>query len=95
MSPQVSRTLLSIQADLNNAVVWMVRTFPLSSLLKPLETVPSAPTTIGITVTHIFLIFSAFCQDPEICLSFPFLLFSICSLTVRQNPLDDKFFFSY
>ena len=30
-SPQVSRTLLSIQADLNNAVVWMVSTRPLIS----------------------------------------------------------------
>ena len=28
-SPQVSRTLLSILADLNNAVVWMVSTHPL------------------------------------------------------------------
>ena len=28
-SPQVSRTLLSIRADLNNAVVWMVSTHPL------------------------------------------------------------------
>ena len=29
--PQVSRTLLSILADLNNAVVWMVSTCPLTS----------------------------------------------------------------
>ena len=28
-SPQVSRTLLSILGDLNNAVVWMVSTRPL------------------------------------------------------------------
>ena len=56
-SPQVFRTL-SILADLNNAV-WMVLIFPLisnfSSLSsKPFGTVPSAPITIGITVTLIF-----------------------------------------
>ena len=28
-SPQISRTLLSILADLNNAVVWMVSTRPI------------------------------------------------------------------
>ena len=55
-SPQVTRTLLSILADLNKAVVWMVSTRPLisksSSLFKnPLVIVPRAPITIGITVT--------------------------------------------
>ena len=45
---------------------------------KPFDTVPSAPTTIGITVTimsHIF--FFVLLQDLSICLSFPFLLFSL------------------
>ena len=53
-SPQVSRILLSIQANLSNAVVWKVSTCSLisktSSLFtNPLEIVPSAPTTISIT----------------------------------------------
>ena len=44
-SPQVSRILLSIMAVLNNAVVWMVSTRPLtskssSSFNNPLATVP-------------------------------------------------------
>ena len=44
-SPQVSRTLLSILADLNNAVVWMVSTHSLiskssSPFTYPLVTVP-------------------------------------------------------
>ena len=44
-STQVSRTLLSIQVDLNNAVVWMILIRPLISissvfLYKPLRTVP-------------------------------------------------------
>ena len=59
----VCRTLLSILADLNNAVVWIVSIHPLisnsfSPLSKPLETVPSAPNTIGVPVTfmsHSFL----------------------------------------
>ena len=58
-SPQVSRTLLSILADLNNAVVWMVSTRPLISkfscpCINPFETVPRAAITIGITITLIF-----------------------------------------
>ena len=60
-SPQVSRTLLSILADLNSAVVWIVSTHPLiskssSSFIKLLVTVPSASTTNGITVTFYFII---------------------------------------
>ena len=51
-SPQVSWTLLSILADLNNAVVWMVSACPPTS--KPLEIVLSAPITIGVTVTFMF-----------------------------------------
>ena len=58
-SPQVSRTLLSILADLNNAVVWMVSTCPLisksfSTCTYPLVTVPKTPITIGIIVTFMF-----------------------------------------
>ena len=57
--PQVSRTLLSILADLNNAVVWMLSTCPLISksscpCTNPLVTVPRASITIGITVTFMF-----------------------------------------
>ena len=58
-SPQISRTLLSILVDLNDAVVWVVLILLLISnssnlFFKPLETVPSAPTTTGITVTLMF-----------------------------------------
>ena len=57
--PQVSRTLLSIMADLNNAVVWIVSTRPLifkssNPFTKLLVTVPRAPTTIDITITFMF-----------------------------------------
>ena len=58
-SPQVSRTLLSILAVLNNVVVWMVSTRPPASkssisFSNPLVTVPNAPITIGIIVTCMF-----------------------------------------
>ena len=55
-SPQVSRNLLSILAVLNNAVIWMVSTRPLTSkssspFNSPLVTIPI---TIGIIVTFMF-----------------------------------------
>ena len=58
-SPQVSRTLLSILAVLNNAVVWMVSTRPPTSkssspFSNPLVIAPKAPITIGIIVTCMF-----------------------------------------
>ena len=56
---QVSRALLSILADLNNVVVWMVSTCPLISMssshfINPLLTVLRAPITIGINITFMF-----------------------------------------
>ena len=58
-SPQVSRTLLSSLAVLNNAVVWMVFSRPptfnsSSPFSNPLVTVPNAPITIGVIVTCMF-----------------------------------------
>ena len=58
-SPQVSGTLLSILAILNNIVVWMVSTRPptfksSSPFSNPLVTIPNAPITIGIIVTCMF-----------------------------------------
>ena len=56
ISPRVSRTLLSIFSDLNNAAISMVPIRPRISTphSKSLGTVPSAPVTINITVTLIF-----------------------------------------
>ena len=61
-SPQVSWTVLSILADLNNIVVWMVFTWPLiskssSPCTNSLLTVLSVPVTFVITTTFIFHIF--------------------------------------
>ena len=57
-SPEIPRTLLSILADIDNVVVWMFSTYRLiskssSSFINPLGIAPSAPITIGITVTFI------------------------------------------
>ena len=61
-SPYVSRTILSILANLYNAEVWMVSTRPLiskssSTCINHLVTVPRGPITNGITVTFMFLSF--------------------------------------
>ena len=58
-SHQVSRTLLSILADINDAIVWTVFTrtniFKSSSPCRnPLLTVPRAQISIGIIVTFMF-----------------------------------------
>ena len=58
-SPKISRTILSILSDLNNDFVWMVSARLLISnstslLIKPLEIVPSAQITYGITVSFMF-----------------------------------------
>ena len=58
-SLQINWTLLSILADLNNAEFWMVSTRPLifkfsSPRISPSVNVPSAPISIGITITFMF-----------------------------------------
>ena len=58
-SPRVFKTILSILADLNNAVVWMDSTRPLtskssSSFNNPSMTLPRAPITIGLNITFTF-----------------------------------------
>ena len=64
-SPQASRTLLSIPADLKNIVIWMVSSCHLisnssSPFNKLLGLVPSAQITFGITVTFMFHCFRFF-----------------------------------
>ena len=59
---QVSRTLLSIWADLNNVVVCMVTILLLISnsfslFFKLLETIPNTPIIINITNTFMFYSF--------------------------------------
>ena len=56
---QISRTLLSILANLNNSVVWMIFSFSLSSkysrsFSQTLAIIPSTHIAIGNTVTFVF-----------------------------------------
>ena len=91
--PQVSRILLSILVYLNNTVVWMVSArHPISNSSNPLfkskKTVPSAPLTIGITVTFMFhSFFSSLARSKYMYLFlFCFLWFSHCDPQGRQSP---------
>ena len=98
-SPQVSRTLLSILAILNNAVVWMVSTcsptfksFCLFS--NPLVTVPNATITIGIIficMFHSFFQFKGRGSYP----SFHILSVLFCSQPGQQSPQFCKFSFFF
>ena len=79
----VFRTLLSILADYNNAIVWMVSTHSFifrSSCTNSLVTIPRAPITIGINVTFMFhSFFSSLARSrylPFFSPSFNFILWS-------------------
>ena len=99
--PRVSRTLLSILVDLSNAVVCMVFTRPVVSksstpCINPLVTVPTAPITIGVTVTFMFHFFSVLKQGVGPYLSFRFLSVLLCGQQERQSQLFCLFsFFSF
>ena len=103
-SLQVSRTLLSILADLNNAVVRTVFTCPFiskssSSCINLLVTVSRTPSIIGITVT--FMFHSLFNSQAKSCylsffsFSFNFTLWSVGTVkcTIRQVLFFLFFFF--
>ena len=99
-SPQDSRTLLSILAVLNNAVVWMVSTRPPTSktsrhFSNPLVTIQNAPITIGIIVTCMFHSFFQFSSKVEV-LILHFTFFQFYSVVNRDSKVDyfaDFFFF--
>ena len=99
-SPQVSRTLLSILAVLNNAVVWMVSTRPPTSkssgpFSNPLVTVPNAPVTIGIIVTSMLHRFPIPYPGRGTYLSFHILSVLFCGQPGQQNRLFCKFSFFF
>ena len=77
-SLQVPRTLRSILAELNNAIVWMVSIHPLifnssSHFIMHFEIVPRAPFTFGITVTFMFhCFFSSLAMSKYSCDFFDF-----------------------
>ena len=81
----ISRILLIILVDFNNAVIWMVSTCLFiskssRSFNNSLGIVPSAPTTIGITVVLCSTFFSALRRSTYLSLfsfSFPFTQWSV------------------
>ena len=88
---QVSRTLLSILADLTNAVVWMVSTRPLiskssSPFTNPLVNVLRVPIIIGITVPFMFHSFFPFPCKIRV-LIFLFAFFQFYSVVSRENEV--------
>ena len=97
--PQVSRTLLSILAVLNNVVAWMVSTYPPTSkssspFSNPLVTIPKVPITIGIIVTCMFHSFFQFPSKVEVLiLLFTFFQFySVVAGTAKSTILQVLFF---
>ena len=96
-SPQVSRTLHSILAVLNNAVVWMVSTRPPTSkssspFSNPLVMVRNTPITIGIIVTCMFHNFFN-SQGRSTYPSFHILSVLLCGQLEQQIRLFYKFSF--
>ena len=101
-SPEVSRTLLSILAVFNDAVVWMVSTRLSTSkssrpFHNPLVNVPKAPITIGIIVTCMFhSFFNSLAKSRYLSLfshSFSFILWS--AGTAKSKILHVFFFFFF
>ena len=101
-SPQVSRTLLSILADLKNAGVWMDSTYPAiskssSPCTNPMVTALRALITIGIIVTFMFYsFFNSLTRSRYLSLflhSFNFTLWS--AGTAKSTILQVLFFYNY
>ena len=91
--PQVSRTLLSILAVFNNAVVWMVSTRPPTSkssrpFNNPLVTMPNAPITIGIIVTFMIHSFFQFSSKVKVLISL-LTFFQFYSVVRRDSKVDN------
>ena len=98
-SPQVSRTLLSILAVLNNAVIWIVSTrLPTSKSSRPfnnpLVNVPKAPITIGIIVTFMFYsFFNSLARSRYLSLFSHSFSFIMWSARIPKSIILQIFFF--
>ena len=92
-SPQVSRTLLSILAVLNYAVVWMVSIHPptfksSSPFSNPLVTVSKEPITIAIIVTCMFHSFFQFPSKVDVPILL-FTFFQFYSVVSRDSKVEN------
>ena len=100
-SPQISRTLLSMPAILNNVVVWMVSTRPPTSkssspFNNPLVTVPRAPITIDIIVPCVFpSFFYSLARSRYLFFFFSFSFILWSAGTAKSTILQILFFFFF
>ena len=98
-SPQVFRTLLSIQAVFNNAVVWIVSTrLPTSKspipFNNPLVTVPKASITIDIIVTFMFhSFFNSLARSRYLSLFSDYFSFILWSTRTAKSTILQILFF--
>ena len=98
-SPQVSRTLLSILAVFNNAVVWMVSTRPPTSkssrpFSHPLVTVPKAPIINCIIIIFMFhSFFNSLARSRYLSFSFYILSVLFCGQPGQQSRQFCRFSF--
>ena len=92
-SPQVSRTPLSIMADFNSAIVWMISTRFLMSTsanpcTNPLITVPRAIITIGITINFMFhSFFTSLARSRYLSLFSPSFNFTLWSARTAKSTI--------
>ena len=90
-SLQISRIILNIFAELSSTVVWMVSIISQISnsatlISQPLKTVPSVPTSTGITVTFMFYdFFDSLARSKYLSGFFFFTFFHFHSVVVRQK----------
>ena len=101
-SAQVSRTLSSILAALNNLLVRMFSLHPLiskysSSSNKPLVNVPKALTTVGIIVTFmVHSFFNSLARSRILIFLFTFFQFySVISRDIKVNDFPSFLFFFF
>ena len=93
-STQLSRTLLSILADLNDAIVWMVSILPLISNSSSSFSTPLGPFQLHHNSYHRHSHVSQFFFSSLVRSKyFRFLLFSLPGPHEQQNLRDGKLFF--
>ena len=92
--PQVFRTLLSMLVDLYKTVIWMLSTCSL--IFNPLGIVPSAPTTIGITVTFMFhSFFSSLVRFKNLSLFLISFIFSLWYAHTVKSTIQQVLLFGW
>ena len=98
-SPQVYKTLLSILADLNDAVVWMISVRPQISnssipVTKRLGIIPSAKIKTGITINFMFHTFFLFSGKVQVLVTlFVFFDFTLWSGRLAMSVIRQFHFF--